>query len=117
MEGVDEAAVNAGSDYDMSTSLSRELEEGEVIEGTELICVGQEDLERLAAEGLCEFDKKNCIKINFSLFIEEAAEIEFSPADAYLFKLKRRGQDLLKYHVISSTFAYDGSHRIINRRS
>jgi hypothetical protein len=56
MEGVDEAAVNAGSDYDLSTSLSRELEEGEVIEGTELICVGQEDIERLAAEGLCEFD-------------------------------------------------------------
>lgn len=41
-------------DYDMESSseaLTTELEEGEVLQDAELVCVNQEDIDRLAAEG------------------------------------------------------------------
>ncbi|KAI9558792.1 hypothetical protein GHT06_015581 [Daphnia sinensis] len=72
-------------DYDMESSseaLTTELEEGEVLQDAELVCVNQEDIDRLAAE-------------------EEAAEIEFSSPNYAQQKAKRKGQDLLRYHIVS----------------
>lgn len=72
-------------DYDMESSseaLTTELEEGEVLQDAELVCVNQEDIDRLAAE-------------------EEAAEIEFSSPNYTQQKAKRKGQDLLRYHIVS----------------
>ncbi len=46
--GPDEDMEAVSESYQL---LPGELEEGEVLQDTELICVGQEDLDRLAAEG------------------------------------------------------------------
>lgn len=42
---------NNGYELSSSDSMDHELEDGEVMQGAEIICVGQEDMDRLAAEG------------------------------------------------------------------
>lgn len=94
-----------GFELSPSDSIEREFEEGEIIQDAELICVGQEELERFAAEG----------SFNFSLFfyslgivfsfikcflVSEDADVQFSsPSDNLLYPVKRKGQSLIKYHV------------------
>ena len=47
--------MSADNGYEPEGSIDAEFEEGEIIQDAELICVGQEDLERLAAEGFSPY--------------------------------------------------------------
>ncbi|XP_046460087.1 zinc finger protein 343-like isoform X3 [Daphnia pulex] len=70
-------------DYDVESSseVHQEYEEGEVLQDAELVCVNQEDMDRIdAAE-------------------EEAADNEFSSPNYSHQKAKRK--DLLRYHIVS----------------
>ena len=53
-EGIELTSEN-GFELSSSDSIEREFEDGEIIQDAELICVGQEELERFAAEGFFTF--------------------------------------------------------------
>lgn len=99
-------AVENEYELGSSNSISSDLEEGEVLQNSELVCVDKEDMERIAAEGNFREESRffNCACSIFTIvfFCPEERDIEFSCPDAYLYKLRRRGQDMLKYHVIYS---------------
>jgi len=48
--GIELTSEN-GFELSASDSIERDFDEGEIIQDAELICVGQEELERFAAEG------------------------------------------------------------------
>jgi len=79
--GIELTSEN-GFELSSSDSIEREFQDGEIIQDAELICVGQEELERFAAE--------------------EDPDVQFpTPADNLLYPVKRKGQSLIKYQIVS----------------
>jgi hypothetical protein len=101
--GVDSFLVETmQEDYDVESSseVHQEYEEGEVLQDAELVCVNQEDMDRIdAAEGiLLNLFRSKCLFAGYSFLLEEAADNEFSSPNYSHQKAKRK--DLLRYHVI-----------------